>query len=165
MRAVVLLVLLAATAYARAAEPLTHFNVVLLQPSKVLEARVTSVDAMADYVKAVLAASREAVIASGAQQAVSGFIVVAIKPGGPSKVWLDFDALVDLELRRQIVAKAQAVPPFEVKTGPVVFALKVATWGGKESRRAVPLPLEWKKAASGKDPGEVSELVERVWND
>lgn len=165
MRVLLLLILLAATVFVRAAEPFTSFNVVLLQPSKVLEERVPSVDAMAEYVKAIQAASQEAVIASGVKQSVSGFIVVAVRPGQRSKVWLDFDSLVDLELRKQLIAKAEAIKPFEVNTGPVVFALKVATWGAKESRRSVPLPREWKNASPGSAPTEVGELVERAWKE
>nr|WP_295786205.1 hypothetical protein [Rhodoferax sp.] len=149
---------------AHATEPITNFNVVLLQPSAVMEKRVTDIDAMADYIKAVEAASREAVIASGATQAVGGFIVLAVKPGQQSKVWLDFDALLDLEIRKQITKSVRAIKPFEVTEGPVVFALKVATWDGKESKRVAPSPPEWKKAKHGGKPLEIGKLVERVWN-
>lgn len=149
----------------RAAEPITNFNVVLLQPSSVLEERVSSVDAMAEYIKAVQAALREAVIASGASQSVGGFVVVAVRPGLRSNVWLDFDALLDLEIRKQIATRVKAVKPFEAFKGPVVFALKVATWGGKETKRSFPSPPEWKDATRGGAPLEVGELVEIIWND
>lgn len=147
------------------AAPLTNFNVVLLQPSDVLEQRVASVDAMAEYIRQVEAAARDAVVASGAQQAVGGFIVVAVRPGQQAKVWLDFDALIDLEMKRQLVERVGAVKPFEAKDGPVVFALKVATWAGKPSKRSLPAPIEWKRANEGGQPREVGELVERLWNE
>ncbi|MCV2369128.1 hypothetical protein [Roseateles oligotrophus] len=150
---------------AQAAEPITHFNVVLLQPSAVLEERVPSIDAMAAYVKAVEAAAREAVIASGVQQSVGGFIVVAVRPGLKSNVWLDFDAMLDLGLKQQIGTRVRAVAPFEAIKGPVVFALKVATWNGKESKRLAPAPLEWKQAPRAGGPLEVGELVESLWTD
>jgi hypothetical protein len=156
---------LMAAACARAAEPITKFNVVLLQPGSVLEERVPSIDAMAEYIRAVEAAAREAVVASGARQSVGGFIVVAVRPGMRSNVWLDFDALLDLEIRRQISTRVKAAKPFEALKGPVVFALKVATWGGKEPRRAVPSPPEWKDASPGGAPLEVGELVERLWQE
>ncbi len=159
-----LLCLALAALCAQAAEPLTRFNVVLLQPSAVLEERVPSVDAMADYVKAVQAAASEAVVASGTKQAVSGFIVVAVRPGAQSRVWLDFDALLDLAARRQLVEKIQAVKPFEARNGPVVFALKVALWDGKESKRMAPLPPEWKQARRDGAPEEVGDLVGRLWD-
>jgi len=165
MRILVLsFVVLLAAFNARAAEPFTNFNVVLLQPSSVLEERVASVDGMADYIKAIEAASREAVVASPAKQSVGGYLVVAVRPGLQSKVWLDFDALLDLEIKKQLVAAVQAVKPFEARKGPVVFALKVAIWGGKETKRPAPLPPEWKKAQQGGAPLEVGELVEAVWD-
>jgi hypothetical protein len=150
---------------AHAAEPITNFNVVLLQPSAVMEKRVADIDAMADYIKAVEAASREAVIASGATQAVGGFIVLAVKPGQQSKVWLDFDALLDLEIRKQITKSITAIKPFAVTEGPVVFALKVATWDGKESKRVAPSPPEWKKVTRNGKTLEIGQLVEKVWRD
>ena len=155
--------LLASTAYA--SQPLTNFNVVLLQPGAVLEKRVPNIDAMADYIKAVEVASREAVLASGATQALGGFIVLAVRPGLRSKVWLDFDALLDLEIRKQVTDRVRAIPPFEVVEGPVVFALKVATWDGKESKRVAPSPPEWKKATRNGKPLEIGKLVEKVWSE
>lgn len=165
MRFVVLsFALLLAAFNVRAVEPFTNFNVVLLQPSSVLEERVASVDGMADYIKAIEAASREAVAASSARQSVGGYLVVAVRPGLQSKVWLDFDALLDLEIKKQLTAAVQAVKPFEARKGPVVFALKVAIWGGKETKRPAPLPAEWKRAQQSGAPLEVGELVEAVWD-
>jgi hypothetical protein len=149
----------------RAADPLTVSNVVLLQPSTVLEARVASVDAMAEYIKAVEAAAREGVAAATARQSVGGFIVVAVRPGLQSKVWLDFDALLDLEAQHHITRKVAAVPPFDARQGAVVFALKVALWGGRPTKRTAPLPAQWKNATRDGQPMEVGELVERLWND
>jgi len=150
---------------AQAAEPFTSYNVVLLQPGDVLEKRVASVDAMAQYIKSVQSAVRDAVAASGSKQSVGGFIVVAVRPGAQSKVWLDFDTLVDLGLQRQITDKVQAVQPFEARQGPVVFALKVGLWGGKESKRIAPAPAEWKNASRGGERLEVGELVEKLWRE
>jgi len=161
---------LAAAPGAHASEPVTNFNVVLLQPSAVLEARVPSVDALAEYIKAVQLALREAVAGSQDKnkQSVGGFIVLAVRPGPQSKVWIDFDQLLDLEVRKQIALKVGAVKPFEAREGPVVFALKVALWDGKESKRVAPLPAEWKRSAPA-SPGaaapEVGALVESIWND
>ncbi|MEO7108718.1 MAG: hypothetical protein ABIZ09_20250 [Rhodoferax sp.] len=155
--------LLAAATLARAAEPITNFNVVLLQPSAIMDKRVPNIDAMADYIKAVEAASRDAVVASGATQAVGGFIVLAVKPGFKSRVWLDFDAMLDLGIRKQITQSVSAIKPFEVTDGPVVFALKVATWDGKESKRVAPSPPEWKQAMHNGKPLEIGKLVEKVW--
>ena len=167
MRALFLSVLIwMAAPLAPAAEPVTKHGVVLLQPSAVLEQRVPSVDAMADYIKAIEAASREAVLASPLKQAAGGFIVVAVRPGQKSKVWLDFDTLLDSEMGRQIIARATAVPPFEAREGPVVFALKVSLWQGRESKRVAPSPPEWKAATkqAGR-PLDVDSMIRRVWRE
>jgi hypothetical protein len=167
LRTLVLPMLLwVATLSAQTAEPITKFGVVLLQPSSVLEQRVPSVDAMADYIKAIEAASREAVLASQLKQSAGGFIVVAVRPGQKSKVWLDFDTLLDSEMSRQIVAGATAVTPFEAREGPVVFALKVGLWAGRESKRVAPSPPEWKAAT--KQAGrqlDLDSLIRRVWRE
>jgi hypothetical protein len=155
--------LLLACLPAQAAEPIVYDNVVLLQPSSVLEERVANIDAMAEYVKALQVAAREAVLASSVKQAVGGYIVVAVKPGGQSKVWLDFDTLLDQTLVQQLIAKTEGVPPFEARKGPVVFALKAVLWDGKPPKRIVPSPIEWRRAASGVPTMEVGELVEKVW--
>ena len=166
MRLLLLVVwLLASSSMARASEPITNLGVVLLQPSAVLEERVASVDAMADYIKAIEGAAREAVVASGSRQSAGGFVVIAIRPGLKSNVWLDFDTLLDLEVRKQIPAKVKAVQPFEAAKGPVVFALKVALWNGKPPRRAMPVPQEWKGVTRNGEPLEVGALVESIWQD
>jgi len=151
---------------AQAAEPITKFGVVLLQSSVVLEERVPSVDAMADYIKAIEVASRQVVLASPSRQSTGGFIVIAVRPGQKSKVWLDFDTLLDSEVGKQLVTQVTAVQPFEARQGPVVFALKVGLWEGRESRRVAPSPPEWKAATkqAGR-PLDVDTLIRRVWRD
>jgi len=150
---------------AQASQPVTHLAVVLLQPGAVLEERVPSVDDMSAYIKAVEAASAAAVIESGSTQAVGGYIVVAVRPGLKSNVWLDFDTLLDLELKRRLAASVKAVQPFAASKGPVVFALKVALWSGQPPKRALPLPQEWKGITQDGKALEVGDLVERVWKD
>lgn len=158
--------LLVATLWAQAAEPLTKLGIVLLQPSSVLEDRVSSVDAMAEYIKSVEAASREAVLASALRQSAGGFIVIAVRPGQKSKVWLDFDSLLDTDISRQIVSRVTQVRPFDARKGPVVFALKVAMWDGRESRRVAPSPSEWKAATkqAGR-PLDIDSMIQRVWRE
>ena len=167
MREFALSVLLSlATLWAQAAEPLTQLGIVLLQPSPLLEERVSSVDAMAEYIKSVEAASREAVLASALRQSTGGFIVIAVRPGQKSKVWLDFDSLLDAEISRQIVARVTQVRPFDARKGPVVFALKVAVWDGRESRRVAPSPPEWKAATrlAGR-PLDIDTMIQSVWRE
>jgi hypothetical protein len=89
-----------------------------------------------------------------------------VRPGQKSKVWLDFDSQLDAEMSRQIVAKVTQVRPFEARKGPVVFALKVAVWGGRETGRVAPSPAEWKAATkqAGR-PLDIDSMIQRVWRE
>src|SRR5688572_3024441 len=149
---------------ASAAEPITKHGVVLLQSSTLLEERVASIDAMAEYVRAVEVAARDGVLASPSKRPAAGFIVVAVKPGERARVWLDFDAPPNFQTSRQIVTKVGALKPFEARKGPVVFALKVGLWDAFESKRVAPSPPEWKAATekAGRQL-ELDQLVDTVW--
>ena len=156
-----------AAAFTHAAEPFSKHNVVLLQSSALLEARVGSVDAMAEYIRAVEAAATQAVGAGASRRPAAGFIVIAVRPGPRANVWLDFDAPPpSLETSRALVANIAAVKPFEVRDGPVVFALKVGLWDAFESKRLAPSPAEWRAATrkAGRQL-EIDALIEQVWRD
>jgi len=147
--------------HARAAD---SFGVVLLQPSSLLEQRVAGVDALADYIRAIEAAARDVVRANPAARPAAGFIVVAVRPGRRSKAWLDFDTPPAFDISRQLVGRIVAVPPLDANGGPVVFALKVALWGGFESARIAPAPVEWKAATQAAGHTlEVDALLDRIW--
>jgi hypothetical protein len=150
----------------RAAEPLQRVGVVLLQPSNVLEARVPSVDAMADYVRAIESAARDAVVGSLSKRPAGGFIVVAVRPNRQSRVWLDFAPVLNFQTGQQIVAKVGALEPFDARDGPVVFAVQVSLWGGAAPPRVAPTPPEWKAVTeqTGK-PLEIDALIARVWRE
>ena len=154
-------------AYLHSAQPFSKHNVVLLQSSALLESRVSSVDAMAEYIRALETAANEALLAGPSKRPAAGFIVIALRPGPKSRVWLDFDAPApSFETSRALVDRLGAVPPFEVRDGPVVFALKVGLWGAFESKRLAPSPAEWKAATrkAGKQL-ELDALIEQVWRD
>jgi hypothetical protein len=155
-----------AAVLAHAAEPFTKHNVVLLQGSSVLEARVASVDAMAQYIRAIESAAKDAVVAARSERPAAGFIVVAVQPGARSRVWLDFDAPPSFETSRLLVDRIRAVPPMEVRNGPVVFALKVGLWDAFESKRIAPSPPQWKAVTqqAGKQL-EIDELMDRLWRE
>jgi hypothetical protein len=132
----------------------------------VLEARVVSLDAMAQYIRNVEAAAKEGVLAARSTRPAAGFIVLAVQPGERSRVWLDFDSPPSFETGQQLVARIGAVKPFEVRNGPVVVALKVGLWDAFESKRIAPSPAQWKAQMqkAGKQL-EIDELMEQLWHD
>ena len=167
MRNLALSILLLATAlFVRAAEPFTTFSVVLMQPDHVLKQRVASVEVFAEYVRAIQAAAKTAIVASEDRPSVGGFIVVAVRPGARTNVWLEFDAPLPQGITARLNTAVRAVAPFAARSGPVVFAIKVGLWGGAEPVRITPVPAEWTAAAEkAARPLEVGELVESIWRE
>jgi hypothetical protein len=151
---------------AMAADAITNLGVVLLQHGNVIEQRVQSVDAFAEYVRKVEDAAAAALQLEFQRKPSGGFIVVAVRPSGRSKAWLDFDPGVPGATQDKLRKSIEAVRPLEVKTGVVVFAVKVSVWGGKPPSRVAPAPSEWKAQAERAGKAlEVSELVELVWKE
>ena len=149
---------------ASAAEPVQLHGIVLLQPEFILKDRVPSVQALSEYVQSAQAAAAAAVRAQGTTAPNSGFIVIAVRPGLQSKVWLDFDHPLPAALRTDLLNRVGAVKPFAARLGPVVFGIHVGLAGGAASTRKQPQPAEWSAAASKlSEPIEIGDLVERIW--
>lgn len=148
------------------AEPVTEFRVVLLQPDDVFRDRVSSVDALAKYIDAIGADIRASVAHATDKTPSGGFVVVAVRPGQRSKVWLDFDVPLSVDLQQDLINGIGRVFPVKVKNGPIAFALEIGVWGGKEPTRAKPNPQEW-KAVDQRDwqTLDADELLDRVWHD
>jgi hypothetical protein len=158
------LALIAASA-AHAVPPLVQHDVVLLQKGEIIEQRVDGgADAMAAYVKTLGEAETEAMRANPAQIPSAGFIVVALRPGNQTRTWFDFKpALADATMAalRHVV---ESTPTMPVKSGEIVFALRVSIWSLNPPKAYAPAPQEWKDAAKGmaRKP-DVDTLVDAVW--
>jgi hypothetical protein len=164
MRLVLLFLLFLTSTSAMAASAFERTAIVLLQPDSVIEKRVLSVPALGEYMKSVESAVASAVKASSSKQPSGGFVVVAVRPGKQSNVWLDFHPPIASELARAVISETRAVPPCDVKLGPVVFALRVSIWGGASPASNMPRPLEWVRAAEqAGSPIETGKLVEQIW--
>jgi hypothetical protein len=156
---------LAAANAAHAVEPLRQHDVVLLQKGEVMDQRIEGgTDAMASYLKTLGAAVTEAMRANPQQIPAAGFIVVAVRPGHQSHTWFDFKPqLADATM----AALAQAVddaPALPVKSGQVVFALRVSVWSDKPPTPYAPAPQAWKDAAKAAGHKlDIDTLVDTVW--
>ena len=146
-----------------AASGVTAGGVVLLQPERVIEARITA-DKLAPYLKQVDTAATRAFTAAKAVPASGGFVVVAMRPGERSTFWLDFNPPLPQAVAQQLLAGAQAVRVPAVRGGTIVMALTYGVGGGKAPAHPVPSPAEWTAAykAAGK-PLEIGDLVDRIW--
>lgn len=137
-------------------------GVVLMQPEYVLQERITAND-LVPYVGSLNAVAVE-VFAANKLVPTGGFMVIAIKPGKRSAVWMDVKPELPPSLSRALIARLRAVAAPDVARGPVVFALKTSIWGGAPPAQAMPSPREWTEAAQkAAVPLEVDDVVERIW--
>ena len=165
LRPLIATLLVAASAAAHAVQPLVQHDIVLLQKGEVIEQRVDGgADTMSAYLKTLGAALTDTLRANPSQIPSAGFVVVAIRPGSQTRTWFDFKPrLAD----RTMAALAQAVsatPTMAVKSGQVVFALRVSVWSDKPPAAYAPAPQEWKDASRDMHPKpDIDHLVDMVW--
>jgi hypothetical protein len=159
-----LLALTAASAV-HAVEPLVQHDVVLLQKGEIIEQRVEGgADAMSAYLKTLGAAETEAMRANPAQIPTAGFIVVAVRPGSQTRTWFDFKPTLADATMTALRHVVETTPTMPVKSGEIVFALRVSVWSDKPPRAYAPAPQEWKDAVKGMNPKpDVDTLVDMVW--
>ncbi len=156
---------LAALSTAHAVQPLVQHDVVLLQKGEIIDQRVDGgADAMAAYLKTLGAAETEAMRANPSQIPSAGFVVVAVRPGNLTRTWFDFKpALADATMAALRHA-VETTPTMTVKSGEIVFALRVSVWSDKPPTAYAPAPQEWKDATKGMKPKpDVDTLVDMVW--
>jgi hypothetical protein len=147
---------------ALAATPYRTESIMLLQPDFVLKERVPSIDSLSSYIKAVQS-SAELALSDTPPTPASGYLVLAVRPGGQSMVWLDFKPALPEPAAAKLRAAVLAVPAFEANNGVVVFALNSSLWGGPAAS-GFPNPHEWSKAMEEHDePMEIGDLVDKVW--
>ena len=140
-------------------------EVALYQPDDELRARIgDSAESLAAYIRALNVAA-ESVLATGKPHAGStGAIVVAVKPGGRSKVWLEFgnNPFPEPE-QKALLSRLQSVPPLEVRGGAILFAITFDAWGGgvpiTTSDQPVPIPAAWRNAATASGGGALPDAV------
>jgi len=157
--------LLATATAARAIEPLHQHDVVLLQPGAIIEQRVDGgADAMAAYLKTLGVAATEAIRANPQQIPLAGFVVVAVRPGDRTHTWFDFKPALSATTMAALTHAVETTPTMRVKSGEIIFALRVSVWSDKPPAAYAPAPQEWKDAAkaAGRKP-DVDTLVDMVW--
>ncbi|WP_244667338.1 hypothetical protein [Xanthomonas sp. D-109] len=147
-----------------AAESFRMQNLMLLQPEAVMRERAENVDALAAYVKALDATASRELSRVSTPRPTSGFVAVAVRPGGRSRVWLDVTPALPDTVANTLVTALERVPPFQASGGVVVFALNVTLWGAPPTERQGPSPAAWQRAAEGQAaPMQIGDLVDRVW--
>lgn len=149
---------------AGAAAAFTNAGIVLLQPEEVLRARVKDAAELARYIKAIEGAATAALEAAFQRRPNGAFVVVALRSGRRSRVWLDLESPMPPATQAALQSALEALPVPEVEGGVVVFAIKASLWGGRPPTRPGPAPASWREqaAAAGRKL-EVGELVDLLW--
>ena len=145
-------------------------RVALYQPEEVLDARVGVAD-LAAYIKQLQAVCAGFFATAGTPETLH--VVVAVRPGKRARIWFASSTRLDLDPARDPLRKQlAAVPPCEVRGGPVAFALSGKIAGGGASNPpgdqgfALPVPQAWKDASKGKEGVVVPDgLLDLVWPD
>jgi hypothetical protein len=164
-RALLSTALLVASVSACAVEPLRQHDVVLLQKGAVIEQRVDGgADALAAWLKQLGVAATETMRANPQQIPSAGFIVVALRPGGQTHTWFDFKPALSEATTTALARAVEALPAAPVKSGDVVFALRVSIWSDKPPAAYAPSPQAWRDAAQAAGhPLDIDALVDQVW--
>jgi len=156
---------LVASAAAPAVQPLVQHDVVLLQKGEIIAQRVDGgADAMAAYLRTLGEAEVETMRAHPSQIPAAGFIVVAVRPGNQTHTWFDFKPALSDATMDALTHTVEATPTMPVKTGQIIFALRVSVWSDKPPQAYAPAPQAWRDAVKGVTPKpDVDTLVDRVW--
>lgn len=148
----------------QAQRPFEQRGIVILQTKEVFSERVSQVEAFEVYVKELVDAMDVAVHKLPESSPAGGFLVVAVKPGGRSRVWLDMAPELSEGVANAIHSASLQVNPMPVKDGVALFAIKISLWGGAPPKVMVPRPKEWASEAEKAGGSiELGDLVLRVW--
>jgi hypothetical protein len=156
---------LAVSTGAHAVPPLVQHDVVLLQKGEVIEHRVDGgADAMSAYLKTLGDALTETMRANPQQLPAAGLIAIAVRPGSQTRTWFDFKPPLADKTMAALAHTVESTPAMPVKTGQVVFALRVSLWSDKPPKAYAPAPQEWKDATKDMHPKpDIDTLVDMVW--
>ena len=139
-------------------------SLMMLQPDFVLQNRVGGAQPLASYIESLNTAAESDLLKLATPTPASGFVVVAVRPGGATKVWLDLSPALPPSVDAHLRSTLGAVAPFRAKNGVVVFAINVSIWNAAPSTKQWPRPTEWVEATEHlTGPIEIGDLVNRVW--
>ncbi len=146
------------------------YHVILYQPEEVLQARVSGVAELANYIEQLRAVCTEFFTTVTTPETLH--IVVAVRPAKRARVWLVSSAQSVPDTQREPLKKQlEAIPPCEVHDGPIAFAISTKLAGGHGQSHhgdKVPMPREWQEAvtAAGKEKLRLPDgVLDVIWPD
>lgn len=140
-------------------------SVTLYLPPPMIDQRI-SATALSDYIKALRARAPGAFAEHSPQPPVNGAVVVMIRPGRQSRVWMATDAPMRPQVQADIEAALAGIEPPATTGGPVVFGLLFSAWGADMPPEGVvaPVPESWRTLTDGLHPRAMDDtFFEEVW--
>lgn len=137
-------------------------NITLYQPDELVQKRLPGAGHLAAYIEQLQNVAGETFAETTKPASLQ--IVVAVRPGRKSRVWLTGSAL-EAKTLEDLRKKLEAIPPLEVRDGPVAFAVSGKIAGGAVTEGEIPMPQEWQDAVK-KLPQPVmipDGLLDTVW--
>jgi len=135
----------------------------LYQPDDLIGKRIDVKD-LSQFLKAASAECVHYFGAAGVPENLN--VVIALRPGKRSKVWLE-PANAGHPERAALIKRLEAIPVMEIKEGPVAVAVIGAIGGGvpkPADAPPLPVPQEWKDAsATEKAAIGLDELLQKIW--
>lgn len=127
-------------------------SVLMYQPASVVADRVGDPAALKDYEHRLEHDLRASLAAAPGGPGFSAAMVVAVRPGAGSHVWLVTKGEIAPGLASQLTAAAQAEPAMDVQGGPIAFAVVFDGFGGGgpkvvDKRHPIPIPPAWTAAS------------------
>lgn len=123
----------------------------LYLPDEALRERGPTVEVLADYLRAIEQETENILSREPVRAGVSVSLVMGIKPGSKSKLWVvAAKPETTAELEKLLAPGIEQIPVPSVR-GYNAFAINLDLWGGDGWKEALPLPFPkaWIKAAPG----------------
>lgn len=138
-------------------------NVTLLQPDHDLQQKGLDVRSLANFIKEAESVS-ERVLQPTTLPPSNGFLVMAVREGNQTNVWLDMTPALPPTLEQQLVEAIRQLPAVPVANGTVIFALQLMINGATPPAKQIPRPPAWQPVINSlKEPLDMERLVLRVW--
>lgn len=149
------------------APPQLRFDsVYFFQSEDELTKKKVNLEHVSIYVRNLQAAISKALKNAKNQQIpmTKAYVVVAVRSDNEVAVWLDAEPVMHEYFEYEITEAVRKLGPFQVDSGIVVFAVKMAINTPAHIEKALPEPKEWQAAKSKVgDPSDIEQVVLAAW--
>lgn len=141
-------------------------SVHFFQTEEELAKKKVNLEQVSIYTRNLQAAISKALKKAKNQQipATKAYVVVAVRSDNEVAVWLDAEPQMHEYFDYEITEAVRKLAPFQVDSGIVVLAIKMAINTPVHIEKAVPEPKEWLAAkAKVGDPNDIEQVVLAAW--